>query len=175
MNLKYYIRGVGMGVVITTIILTIAFNIRQGQETDNITTENTGSFLESIRGSKEETKGTEDDSSSHEESKESESSSQGESRSSEPETESLKPTEPETKAPVESTAAQQRDVTVDLTSVGSSEQACRVIEEAGLVTNWAELNAYLINNGYESRIQSRVFTIKTGSDYEVIARIITGR
>lgn len=188
MNLKYYIRGVGMGVVVTTLILTIAFQIRQGDAQNTLPPENSSSYLDDIIGGKNESKSQEDSSndvskessSERESSSEKESSSENESSSekessskeeSSSENESRPAKEEETKN--ESKPAQ--NVTVDLTAVASSEQACKVIAAAGLISDWKTFNNYLIDNGYESRVQSRVYTIKAGSDFDTIAKIITGR
>lgn len=51
MKLKYYIRGVGIGVVVTTIILTIAFNIRLQDSAVKTETQSQTSNLDNILGS----------------------------------------------------------------------------------------------------------------------------
>lgn len=205
MNLKYYIRGVGIGVVVTTLILTIAFQIRQGDVQNTLPPENSGNYLDDIVGGKGESKSQEDassdvskESSSENESNsetesnsENESSSENESRPAKEEEsknesrpvggdEPLKPSsegtvqDPQSIQPPQNIQTPQ-NVTVDLTAVASSEQASRIIAAAGLVSDWEAFNNYLIDNGYESRVQSRVYTIKAGSDFATIAKIITGR
>lgn len=37
MKLKYYLRGLGIGMIVTALILGISFSHRQGQETQTLT------------------------------------------------------------------------------------------------------------------------------------------
>ncbi|MGN0481243.1 MAG: hypothetical protein ACI4EV_06710, partial [Lachnospiraceae bacterium] len=116
MKLKYYIRGVGMGVVVTTIILTIAFNIRQQDTAGGMESQGQTNNLDNILGSVTEP------------------STEKQSESvSEPVTETVSES-----ASIEETATQtepvQEPVTidVDLTGLVSSEQVSNLLAQVGI-------------------------------------------
>lgn len=158
MKLKYYIRGVGMGVVVTTIILTIAFNIRQQDTAGGMESQGQTNNLDNILGSVTEP------------------STEKQSESvSEPVTETVSES-----ASIEETATQtepvQEPVTidVDLTGLVSSEQVSNLLAQVGIISDAADFNNYMAVHGYDVKIWPKAYTLTKGSDYETIARIICG-
>ena len=64
-------------------------------------------------------------------------------------------------------------VTVIVKSGSGSGTVCRQLEEAGLIKNAAVFDQYLIDNGYSKKICVGTFEIKQGTTEEEIAKIIT--
>ena len=56
-----------------------------------------------------------------------------------------------------------------------SEKVCALLEKGGLISSAADFDKYLCDHGYDHKIRAGTYTIAAGSDYETIAKIITGR
>lgn len=171
MKLKYYLRGVGIGVVVTTLILTIAFNIRR-QDTPDTPTQSQTSNLDNILNSTAATESSEQ--------KSTEKSTEVSTESStEVSTENLSEStaeasqESSTQAPAQE--MERVDIVVNLSGLTSSEQVSELLAVMGLVGDKNEFNSYLVSNGYAEIIWPQTYTITKGSDYETIARIICGK
>ncbi len=54
-----------------------------------------------------------------------------------------------------------------------SSSVSREMEEAGIIDDADEFNAYLINKGYGKRVRSGTYKIPEGADFDTIAKIIT--
>ena len=64
-------------------------------------------------------------------------------------------------------------VTLIIYGGNSSDTVARRAEELGLVTNAKEFDEYLVSNGYANRIRVGSFQIPLGASYEYIAMAIT--
>ncbi len=64
-------------------------------------------------------------------------------------------------------------VTLTIYGGNSSDTVARRAEELGLVTNAKEFDEYLVSNGYANRIRVGSFQIPLGASYEYIAKAIT--
>ncbi len=64
-------------------------------------------------------------------------------------------------------------ITVEIEPGAGSRAICRMLEEAGLIENADSFDRYLIDNGYSKRIRMGTYVIIPGTDPEEIARIIT--
>lgn len=62
---------------------------------------------------------------------------------------------------------------ITIKSGSGSETVCRQLEEAGLIENAASFNQYLIDNGYSKKICVGTYEIRMGTTEEEIAKIIT--
>lgn len=56
-----------------------------------------------------------------------------------------------------------------------SEAVAKTVEEAGLIQDWKDFNNYLIRNGYASSIRFNEYTMKKDATYHEIAELITRR
>lgn len=54
-----------------------------------------------------------------------------------------------------------------------SSSVSREMEEEGIIDDADEFNAYLINKGYGKRVRSGTYKIPEGADFDTIAKIIT--
>lgn len=76
---------------------------------------------------------------------------------------------PETEQPGE----QEETISVTIESGSGSGTVCRQLEEAGLIESATSFDRYLIDNGYSKRISVGTYEIRVGATEEEIAKIIT--
>ncbi len=175
MNLKYYLRGLGLGIVITAILLAVTAGSRKESLTDEeiIARAKTLGMVEetvlndSVAKAKDETETQlrnqiEDEVKNELEAK----------LRSEIEAEFAAAAAAEQAAAEAAAAAEPIVFTVERgeTPYGIGER----LAEQGLVTTAEEFDRYLTNNGYDRSIVAAQYRIPVGADMETIARIITG-
>lgn len=172
MKLKYYLRGLGIGMIVTALILGISFSNRQDQTSQIMTddqireraaelgmVDSSELTLAALQNSaKQPTEGTAEENTQTQEQNNIEA-------------------EPETTAEPEVTEAPQRTQTASITIQrgDDSGSASRRLYEAGLVENAKAFDNYLCNNGYSRSINPGTYEIAPGTSEEEIAKIITGK
>ena len=192
MKLKYYLRGLGIGMIVTALILGISFSNRQDQTSQIMTddqireraaelgmVDSSELTLAALQNSaKQPTEGTPEETTQTQEQNnieaEPETTVPAETQATaEPE----KTAAPETTAEQEVTEAPQRTQTASITIQrgDDSGSASRRLYEAGLVENAKAFDNYLCNNGYSRSINPGTYEIAPGTSEEEIAKIITGK
>lgn len=164
MKLKYYLRGLGIGMMVTALILGISFSNRQKQTVQTMTDDQ-------IRERAEEL-GMVD---SSELTLAALQNSVKQSMESAPE-ESTQPREQnkaETTVPTEMQETQTASITIQRGEDSGS--VSRSLYEAGLVESEKAFDDYLCNNGYSRSISPGTYEIALGTSEEEIAKIITGK
>ena len=173
MKLRYYMRGLGIGMLITALILILSGRT-SGQLSD-----------EQIKARAAELGMVMEDKSVLKESEASpgaaleeteEKPEEVEPEEVEPEEEKPKEVEPEeTEAekvtPEETVPAET--VTITVRSGASSVSVAKQIEDAGLVSSAGDFDRYLCQNGYDKKICVGTYAIPVGATEEEIARAIT--
>ena len=203
MKLKYYLRGLGIGMAVTALILGISFSDRQGQEAQTLTDEQIRERASELGmvDSSELTLAALQNSAQPQITMEPEVTEESETMTepeatAEPETatEPKAPAEPEmttkpeataepemttkpeaTKEPELITAPEQSQTTITIKKGSDSGSVSRVLYEAGLVENAKAFDNYLCNNGYSRSINPGIYEIAPGTSEEEIAKIITGK
>ena len=199
MKLKIYLRGLGIGIVVTTLILGISYSgkkemsdaevIARAKKLGMVEAEVESGRLSEGAGAKEketvmsdiEELSSDEGTSDEEESELSEEETlQQDSELSEKETlqqesESVKQSDDTGIAePIESgIETSEQTVEVTIVSGDDSAAASRRIYEAGLVESASDLDKYLCSNGYSKKVVSGTYKIPVGADNETIAKIIT--
>lgn len=192
MKLKYFLRGLGMGVLVTALIMTISGNasrkvslteeeiIKRAEqlgmvmEDDSIEGLDNLSSTEDLSVSEESAKpenpGIEDSkkTAEPEESKEPSESSQPKespkpSQSSQPE-ESEKP---------KGSKKPDRKITFVIKAGMSSGMIATALENAGLIDDAKAFDEYMCDKGYDSKISTGTYEIPDGADYDRIIDAIT--
>ena len=158
-KIKYYLRGLGTGIVVTTLVLTISFSLNKGNtsgKTDNelsTTAEPTTKKTEATTKIEEAT-----------------------TKKEEPTTKKEEPTtkkeEPTTK---ENSGDNVEKIKFSVESGMTSNAVADLLQSLGIIEDANDFNMYLYNNGFESRIRVGTFEVEAGADYSVIASIITSR
>ena len=193
MKLKYYLRGLGIGIVVTAIIMGVALG---GTTKETLSDEEIkqravemgmieGKYLSDIQNltSTSEEHSTTEESSTEESSTEessTEESSTEESSTEEPSTEEPSTEEPSTEEPssedpsIEEPSAEDGDlVSIVIARGDSSWSVSKDLEAAGLVADAKAYDEYLCGNGYDKSLHIGSYMIAKGSSNEEIAKIIT--
>lgn len=177
MKLKYYLRGLGIGVVVTTIILAIALNNKPMELTDAQIKERAAEFgmVEKEAEAEKETKATEPTTAP-----ETKATTTKETTTKATTTKATT-TAPATAAPTTTQAATQAQqqaakpadgtvITMEIGTYDWSNHVAEKFEEAGLIESASDFDRYLINSGYESKIRSGVHSFTMGASYEELAK-----
>ncbi len=182
MNLKYYLRGLGIGVIMTAVIMGIAAGGRKETLTDDEIRERAralGMTEESIRLADME-------SPEEQEPEPEDGVPAGTPPTASPNPES--PSPEKTPAPDSSTSSlaeaenvsletqddspEEAAVTIQVNSGDSSFTVCSKLEEAGLIELASDFDRYLYENGYDKRINVGTYEIPAGADQQQIAKIL---
>ena len=83
--------------------------------------------------------------------------------------------EPEntSEAATETTQESGADISITVSAGSGSRTVCNRLEEAGVITDAAEFDKYLCDQGYSKRICVGTFEIPADASWEEIAKIIT--
>lgn len=174
MKLKYYLRGLGIGILVTAAILTIVYHTK-GSMSDSQIMKRAAQLGMVMASTEEDTlfaQTTQDDTTIEETGTISVEETTTVVETTEAVTEA--PTEKPTEAPTEvSTEAPAAEAVLTISPGMYSESVSAELVRLGIITNQKEFNSYLVNNGYAERIQTGDFKIKADMSYDEIARIIT--
>lgn len=188
MERKYYLRGLGIGIVVTAIIMGIATSGKRGMTDEEIIArakelgmvENT--VLSEKTEEEAETEAAVDiantenatEKSAIEETKKPETSEEQKENT----TEETK--KPETSTEQQTTADKKEDITsavvktITVNSGDGSYTVAKKLAEAGVVTSAENFDTYLCQNGYDKKLRTGNFSIPADASDEQIARIVTG-
>ncbi len=187
MKIKYYLRGLGIGVAVTALILGITL---RGKPMGDEEIKARAAELGMVDGSAltladlqqppvesnptGEPEGEEDKPTGEPEGEE-------DKPTGEPEGEESKPTgepEGEENTPTQETSSESDEAAVVVITIRrgmDSGSVARMLAEEGLVADAAEFDLFLCNNGYGQYIHTGTYEIVPGTSEEEIAEIITGK
>lgn len=170
MKLKYYLRGLGIGILITTIIFIIGFHVNE----DKIFSD------EAVIARAKKLGMVEENGTKTLDELEAEQKKQQEQQEEEQEKEDTQEGNEEAKqeeTPVEDAGGDQaatvKQVQIDVLPGEYSRTICQKLFEAGLVEDQEEFSKFITESNYDNFIQPGTFTIPEGSSYEEIAKILT--
>lgn len=201
MKLRYYMRGLGIGIIVTALIMGIAAGdggrpltdaeIREAAlklgmvESDSLKLTDIQPVSREPEESRESGNVQEEEESresgeaqeteelrENEDVPEEESREEGESQENEDVPEEESREDGESQTD-ESNQETGETVTITVQSGSGSRTVCNQLAEAGLIENAAEFDRYLIDNGYSKRICVGTYEIEVGVNEEEIAKIIT--
>lgn len=197
MKLKYYLRGLGTGILFATIILFISYSYKMSDSQIKKMAEELGMvYAESDNASSEATtdKNNEDSSTTEPTTTKPEQNSSEETTTEEPTTTEPATEEPTTEEPTTTEPATEEPTTeepttpepttadanvekCELTVTGStsSNDVAYALASAGIIKDAEEFNNFLCDNGYDRKIQNGTYTITSDMSYEEIAKLITTR
>lgn len=202
MKLKYYLRGIGIGMVVTAVIMSISFASRSQTMTDEeikirarelgmkestILIESSLPSEESPEESLEEGSVESTEESTEEGSVESaeetagvSSGDEAEERISDEDTQQAsveEPVESSEKKPIEEAepSLEGELVRIEIRRGDTSVSVSEKLLQAGLIEDAGEYDRYLCANGYDKSIHVDRFDIPVGAGHEEIAKIITKR
>ena len=190
MKLKYYLRGLGIGILVTTVILSLA-----GVGRKNMTDEEVVKRAKEL-GMVESTLLSDlPDQTKTDEVRPTEPETSLQPETSEPEPEESASTPETPAAPEETTTTQETPAAPEETPVStedgnpdtppgetvtlvigrgeSSTTVSKNLKKAGIVEDAAAFDRFLCNNGYDKKIITGTYEIPYGASEEEIAKIIT--
>lgn len=179
MKLKYYLRGLGVGIVVTAVILTIANHLGNKMSDEDII-KRAAKLGMVMKEDESLFPPTEPETTTPEPTSPSPAEQETTAvKPAEPETTTPVPTEPETTTPVpaepQTSGIVIHTATITVTSGMYSEAVSQKLEEAGIVKNWREFNEYLTSNGYSERLQTGTHSFNSEMGYNEIAEILVSR
>lgn len=184
MKLKYYLRGIGIGMIVTTIILMITFAVHKDQPlTDDEIRERAeklGMIMAEDLPVSDKLADT-DPAGSGEDEQDGSVDSWTEPQGTQDDTGDAAPADDESGQETQESDKKDDGVKqevveqVELSIVGGeySNAVCKKLKKAGLIDDAEDFNKYLSEGGYDNLIQPGNYTIPKGADYEEIIRIIT--
>ena len=194
MRMKYYLRGMGIGIMGSVLIFMVALIFYKPNLSDNEVikrAEELGMVMADDQGTiseaqEEKTADDEvvyfgDDATDDNANLDPEVGTATSSTSTEPATSATKPEitvpieedETDSETTVSSNASTTVAGSVSIVGGDSSESVSRKLYNANLVENADDFNTYLVTHGYDRTLQNGDFDIPEGASYEDISRIIT--
>lgn len=192
MKLKYYLRGMGIGIMITTLILIIAFSIHKNDtvqqeepkqeaasktvaEAQNSTQIPMDTETETEPATEQNNTEQADTQKTTEKQKENETSvvsASTEEKASEQKTLETKSSEEKTSEQNTSATATEK-VRFEVGGGEYSDVICKRLLQAGLIDDADAFNKFLIQKDYDNLILPGVYDIPKGATYEEIAALLT--
>ena len=195
MKLKYYLRGLGIGILVTTVILSLAGVGRKNMTDEEVVkrakelgmVESTLLSDLSDQTKTDEVRPTEPETSLQPKTSEPEAGPEPEEPASTPETSAAPEETPvapeETPVALEETPVSPENGNPDTSAgetvtlvIGRGESSTTVsknLKKAGIVEDAAAFDRFLCNNGYDKKIITGTYEIPYGASEEEIAKIIT--
>ena len=195
MKLKYYLRGMGIGIVVTTVILMIVFALHKNETlTDDQIRERAaalGMVMPDAASNNEKlsdpvTDDGNDTASDQETAAEGAASDQKDVSAAQ--TPAAKPQNSGKEASGTTEKSDQTDKTdtsgknnvetieqVEVSIVGGeySDDVCKKLKRAGIIDDADDFNKYLSDGGYDSLLQPGTYIIPKDADYDTIIKMIT--
>lgn len=190
MKFKYYLRGIGIGIMLATLLLTISFYFgKDGLAKRELTDEEIiaratqlGMVMsDSLDEKPEETdKDSEDNTEVTESTDDTEATESTDDTSSETQAADATKTEEsseDTQSTTESTESESKVTYVPFTvkSGESSDTVAYNLYKAGLVDSSSGFNTYMNGLGVDNRIQSGTFYVKSGSSYDDLIALLVNK
>lgn len=172
MKLKYYLRGLGTGIFVTALIMTIAFSVSNtksraeselAKNTVKPSTEETSEETTGEPATKKET--TSAETTTKEKVTEEKTTEKVTKETTTEETEKIQ---------VTTIDGQETSVVLDIYSGMSSNKVAARLQELGVIDDKNEFNDYIYQKHMEEKIKVGQFTINYGASYEEILDAITG-
>ncbi|MGN0344829.1 MAG: hypothetical protein ACI4EC_07710 [Lachnospiraceae bacterium] len=184
MKLKYYLRGIGIGVIVTTVILMIAFAVHREQPlTDDEIRERAselGMVMPQDLPASDKLSDTEPSVQSGDmqqeiedlpeaDGKSSAGASDGKTKNDEDDSDTSVKEKEEDKT--QSEIIEQAEISI----VGGeySDDVCKKLKKAGIIEDADDFNKYLAEGGYDNLIQPGNYVIPLDADYDSIIKLIT--
>ncbi len=187
MRLKYYLRGLGIGIIGAAIILAISFSINNKSIQENSTppvaeiaesgAENNVDSLENEGSEKLSDLEKKDDAESFtpDDTEDDEDSSLDDNADDE-ESDVLDETKPEADKPAKTPEKETVEKFEIMVAPGEySDTICKKLERAGIIDDATGFNTYLNKNKYDNKLQPGVFLVEKGLSYEELAEILTSK
>ena len=176
MKLKYYLRGIGVGMIVTTVILMITFAVHREQPLTDDEIRERAAELGMVMA--EELPVSDKLSDQHAltaddqpDGKTTLSEEEGASDATDREEPNAQSEQTQTGEKSKKEVIEQAEISI----VGGeySDVVCKRLEEAGIIEDADDFNKYLAEGGYDNLIQPGNYVIPLHADYDTIIKMIT--
>lgn len=160
MKIKSFIRGMGCGIIIASLVILLTLykdgyfknDSKKNSDGKKVKTENTTcSSNDVIKETKEEI-----------------------NKDTEKKEETTKEETTEQETTIQETTESGDKVTIEISKGTSSDDAAKVLKEAGLIDDEKAFDDFMKENNYESKLKIGSYSIEKGADFEQIAQKIMG-
>lgn len=163
MKLKYYLRGLGTGILFATIVLCIAYSYRESTSKNDSKDEESTTTIASNKDKEKD--------STNESTKENSSTKEANASTSDEESTTEEAT---TEEPTTSTPTVRGELVEIVIERGySSYTVAQILEEKGVIEDAGDFDKYLSDRDLDVRIATGVHVVAVGASYEEIAATIT--
>lgn len=183
MKLKYYLRGIGVGILVTTVILMIAFAVHKEQPLSDDEIMERAAQLGMVMPDKLPVSDKLSDTVQANEPEEQTDEQTGQIEKDTSETESAasendgsEPSKGQAEQSQEGEKTQKEVIEqVEISIVGGeySDVVCKKLKKAGIIEDADDFNKYLAKSGYDNLIQPGNYVIPVDATYDEIIKIIT--
>lgn len=203
MKIKYYLRGLGTGIIFTAIVLMIIYSYRTtdsktierarelgmvmpGEASKQELAENDKNTEENLKDEKttpdkDSNNNTQEQTLANDDEKESDTTEPStqepdttEADTTESDTMESDTTEPDTEeSTTENQTSAGKEITFTISNGMYSETVSQKLYELGVIDDAAGFNSYLVQNGYAGKIRTGTYTFTTGMSYADVAAILS--
>ena len=171
MKLKYYLRGLGIGIMVTAVILSVAFGSRKETLSDREIMERASELgMVSENGSLAEMEKKENAETPEELQATPEATPKATPEATPKATPEAAPAAPDVTEPVQAA----KTVVIEVKSGEGSYTVCQKLEKEGLISSASDFDTYLCSNGYDRKLRVGSHEIPADAEPERIARIMCG-
>ncbi len=175
MKLKYYLRGLGIGIFVTTLILIISYNICGRMSDDEIIRR--AKALGMVMSTEEEdelfNKPTDGDVTKENHTEDSTPATIPEETTSEENaTETITEPESETVTAEPEPTIPVKKLTFNIEQGTSSQAVSQILVDGGIIEDAKDFNNYMVRSGYTEIIQRGTYTLNSSMSYEEIAKAL---
>lgn len=174
MKLKYYLRGLGIGIILSTLILGIYFYAKVNLTDAQIMSK--ASELGMVTTGESQSEGLFETTTSEATSSETTTieTTTGESTTAETTTVETTTAETTTEEPTTETPTTQEVMTGTLSITGGmySEAVAQKLQDMGIISSANDFNEYLVQNGYAEKIQTGEYSVRQDMSFETLAQLI---
>ena len=177
MKRKYFLRGLGIGIIVTALLLCISY---RKQMTDMAIIEKAKSLGMIFPEKSEEISGSAVDVAENAEPVQTPEPTTRPTESPSVTPQAAPTKEPEvtkepvtTQKPAKSSKTKSEQVTIKVVSGMDSSAVAKKLEKAGIIKSASKLDSYLVKNGYANRIVVGTHKFVKGTDFKEIAKILT--
>ena len=173
MKLKYYLRGLGVGIICTAIIMGIALSGKEKEKLTDAEVIERARLLGMVMAEEQEEQNNQPDEVTDNDSQDSQDSQVPQVENQEPIAQEPPAEQPTAEQPTTETPATEPEIkTVEILPGEYSDVVSQKLFEAGLIPDAAAFNKYLMDSGKDQNIMVGVHQIPMGSDQDEIIRIL---
>lgn len=173
MKLKYYLRGLGVGIICTAVIMGIALSGNEKEKLTDAEIVERARLLGMVMADETEPeKESQEEENQNKEVKQNKENTDDKKDAKEPQEEEKDKDDTQAQAPAEQQQRQPEIKTIEIVSGDYSDVVSQKLFDAGLIADAAAFNAYLTESGADRGITVGVHKIPVGSSEEEIIRIL---